>query len=87
MELIINTKEKAILVKDEVNIKELVDKLKEFFGKDWGEWKIKSVVKTEYSYPYPWWYQYWPYDPYKIRWDSGDTYTTKLKQYEIICLT
>ena len=88
MELIINTKEKAILIKDEVNLKELVDKLKDFFGKDWVDWKIKSVVKTEYTYPYPWWYQLYPYtEPYKITWGSGDTYSPKLEQYEIICLT
>lgn len=78
MELIINTKEKAILIKNEVNLGELIKKLKSFFGKEWIDWKIKSVVETEYYYPYQWWYQYWPYEAYEVDYKVINETSTKL---------
>lgn len=86
MELIIDTKLKTVLIRNEVNLNELLKLMKKLFEKEWIEWKIKSVVETEHSYPYPWWYQWYPNtEPYRIELNSTGTFTPK--DHEVICLT
>ena len=86
MELIIDTKLKTVLIKNEVNLNELLKLMKKLFQKKWIEWKIKSIVQSEYYYPYPWWYQHYPYtEPFHVEYNG--TGTPLPKNQEVICLT
>ena len=85
MELIIDTKLKTVLIRNEVNLNDLLKLMKKLFDKEWIEWKIKSVVESKHYYPYPWWYQYYPYiEPFHVEYTSG---TSLPKNQEVICLT
>lgn len=88
MEIVLNTDEKAIVIKDEANIGELVKTLKKYLGIEWRQWTIRSVVKTEHYYPYPWWYKWWPVDePYTVTCGSdAATIDFKAIKDNIICL-
>ena len=93
MELIIDTKLKTVLIKNEVNLNDLLKLMKKLFDKEWIEWKIKSVVQTEHHYPYPWWYQWYPeIEPYHLEYKiigQSMTFEPSLwpENHEIICLT
>jgi len=86
MELIIDTKQKTLLIRNEVNLNDLLKLMRKLFQKDWIEWKIKSVVETEHYYPSPWWYGYYPYiEPYHFEFTG--TGTPLPANQEVICLT
>ena len=72
MKFTIDTETKVIEINEEVNLSELVDKLKEILGKDWKNYKLNQS--------FSWYYPYIPYYP-----TIYDNNTPLDGTYEITC--
>ena len=53
MKFKIDTKEKIITIDGNVNIGELIKRIKSMFPDDWEDYTIETSTTIEYVYPYP----------------------------------